>query len=113
MRAVLIMNPTSGVVTPIVPSATVKGHEEEVLAGLRRHGIEPEVMYTTPEEPGKSQAKQAAAQGAEIVIAAGGDGTIHEVATGLIDTQSTLGIIPLGTMNNLATSLNIPATIEG
>ncbi len=116
MRAVLIMNPTSGVVTPTVPSVVSKEHEEAILAVLRRYGIEPELMYTTPEEPGMSQAKQAAAQGggegAEVVIAAGGDGTIHEVATGLIGTQSTLGIIPLGTMNNLATSLNIPATIE-
>jgi len=116
MRAVLIMNPTSGVVTPTVPSVVSKEHEEAILAGLRRYGIEPEVVYTTPEEAGMSQAKQAAAQGgvegAEVVIAAGGDGTIHEVATGLIGTQSILGIIPLGTMNNLATSLNIPDSID-
>lgn len=112
MRAVLIMNPTSGVVTPTVPSDVPKENEEVILVGLRRYGIEPEVLYTTPEEAGMSQAKHAAADGAEVVIAAGGDGTIHEVATGLIGTQSTLGIIPLGTMNNLATSLNIPATIE-
>ena len=47
------------------------------------------------------------------MIAAGGDGTIHAVATGLIGSQSTLGIIAAGTMNNLAHSLSIPDTIEG
>ncbi|HEV2582790.1 MAG TPA: diacylglycerol kinase family protein, partial [Ktedonobacteraceae bacterium] len=47
----------------------------------------------------------------ELVIAAGGDGTIHAVANGLVGTRSILGIISTGTMNNLAHSLNIPDTI--
>jgi YegS/Rv2252/BmrU family lipid kinase len=52
------------------------------------------------------------AEGIEMVIAAGGDGTLHEVAAGLIETNCTLAIIPLGTMNNVAHSLEIPEMIE-
>jgi len=112
MHAVLIINPTSGISTLAEAVVTPVDHEEIIIAALHTYGIEPKVVYTTPEEHGASLAKQAAAEQAEIVIAAGGDGTIHEVATGLIGTKSALGIIPLGTMNNLARSLNIPEAIE-
>jgi YegS/Rv2252/BmrU family lipid kinase len=112
MRAALIINPTSGLSTLATTEGTPEDHEKIILAALHTHGIETKVMYTTPEEYGARLAAQAAAEQAEIVIAAGGDGTVHEVASGVIGTQSTLGIIPLGTMNNLARSLNIPETIE-
>ncbi|HBE29501.1 MAG TPA: hypothetical protein DDW25_11490, partial [Ktedonobacter sp.] len=82
------------------------------MRGLRSYGIEPEVQYTTPEDAGKGLATKAADEGAELIIAAGGDGTIHAVASGLIERKSTLGIIPMGTMNNLAHSLGIPLPIE-
>ncbi len=85
--------------------------EIAILTGLRTYGIEPELYHTTPEDTGQGLATRAAAAHAELVIAAGGDGTIHAVASGLIGTQSTMGIIPTGTMNNLAHSLNIPDTI--
>jgi len=111
MRAVLIINPTSGISTvtdkPMSPEET----EIAILTGLRTYGIEPELYHTTPEDTGQGLATRAAAAHAELVIAAGGDGTIHAVASGLIGTQSTMGIIPTGTMNNLAHSLNIPDTI--
>ena len=55
---------------------------------------------------------RAADEKAELIIVAGGDGTIHAVATSLIARESTLGIVPLGTMNNLAHSLGIPLPIE-
>ncbi len=48
----------------------------------------------------------------ELVIVAGGDGTIEEVAAQLLGSKTTLGIIPTGTMNNLARSLGIPLDIE-
>lgn len=92
---------------------TFEQHEEAIVAELRIYGIEPEVWYTTPDDPGSGLAKKAAAEGAEVVIAAGGDGTIHAVASGLIGTTSILGIIAMGTMNNLANSLSIPDTVEG
>ncbi len=116
MRTILIFNPASGV-SLLAPEArheeTVEQHEEAIVEGLGAYGIEPEVWYTTEEDPGSGLAKKAAAEDADVVIAAGGDGTIHAVASGLIGTESVLGIVAKGTMNNLANSLSIPDTVEG
>ena len=111
MRTVLIFNPTSGVSTITDKSMSPEETEKTIVRGLQMYGIEPEIYYTTPEDTGQGLASQAAEEHADLVIAVGGDGTIHAVANGLVGTQSTLGIIPTGTMNNLAHSLNIPDTI--
>lgn len=81
---------------------------EEILAALRAVGIVPQLELTTLETGARELARNAVARGATLVIAAGGDGTIEEVATALIQTPATLGILPLGTMNNVARSLGIP-----
>jgi YegS/Rv2252/BmrU family lipid kinase len=91
---------------------TSETNEEMILAGLHTYDIEPEVWYTTSEDAGEELATRAADEHTDLVIAAGGDGTIHAVASGLIGRESTLGIIPLGTMNNLAHSLGIPLQVE-
>jgi diacylglycerol kinase (ATP) len=111
MRSVLILNPTSGISTVTDKGMSPEETEKAILQGLQAYGIEPEIFYTTPEDTGKGLASRASAGHADLIIAAGGDGTIHAVATGLVGTQSTLGIIPTGTMNNLAHSLNIPDTV--
>ncbi|HEU0000912.1 MAG TPA: diacylglycerol kinase family protein [Ktedonobacteraceae bacterium] len=111
MRAVLIFNPTSGISTITEKRMSPEETERAILEGLRVCGIEPQVLYTTIEDGGREMARHAAQDGAELVIAAGGDGTIHAAANGLVGTQSILGIIPTGTMNNVARSLNIPDTI--
>ena len=111
MKAVLIFNPTSGISTVKEKRMSPEETERAILEGLRACGIEPQLLHTTPDDGGQGMAKRAALEGAELVIAAGGDGTIHAVANGLVGTQSILGIIPTGTMNNVALSLNIPDTI--
>ncbi len=111
-RAVLILNPTSGSSALASNHVSIDEGAEQILAALRQHAIEPEVLYTTPDDPGLELAQQAVQGGAELVIAAGGDGTLHAVAQGLIGSSSTLGIIPMGTMNNIAHSLEIPEDIE-
>ena len=108
----LIFNPTSGISTVTTKAMTPGETEEAIVAALGSYGIELEVYHTTPEDTGQALSTRAAANHTEVVIAAGGDGTIHAVAKGLIGTQSALGIIPTGTMNNLARSLGIPETVE-
>ncbi len=114
MRTVLILNPLAG-------ASALADHENRdapdscedvIMSSLRAYGIEPEVRHTTLEDPGAGLAKQAVQEKVDLVIAAGGDGTIHSVATSLIGSKSTLGIIAMGTMNNLAHSLGIPEEIE-
>src|SRR5438874_2752036 len=112
MRTVLILNPTSGDSPLAAIHGTVDSIEATILANLREYDIEPEVWYTTVEDPGEEMAKKAADEHVDLVIAAGGDGTIHSVASGLIKRETTLAIIPMGTMNNLAHSLGIPLPIE-
>ena len=112
MHAILILNPVSGVSMLASNEEEKEQYEERIVTALRREGIEAVVRYTTPEDAGRGLAQEAAEEGADIIIAAGGDGTIHAVATGLIGTKGTLGIIPVGTMNNIARSLTIPEDID-
>ena len=112
MHTVLVLNPTSGISTLANNQHTPEEVHDTILAALHAHGINPTVCYTTPDDPGQGLAQQAVQEGAELVIAAGGDGTLHAVASGLIGTQCALGIIPAGTMNNIAHSLEIPESIE-
>src|ERR1700730_276262 len=111
MKAVMIVNPTSGISTVTEKRMSPEETERIVVEALRAYGIEPKIYYTSPEDTGQGLAKRAAEEHAELVIVVGGDGTIHAVAKGLVGTQSVLGIIPTGTMNNLSHSLNKPDTI--
>ena len=72
----------------------------------------PEVRWweTTPEDAGQGVTERAIAEGADLVIAAGGDGTVRAVAEHLADSgaDADLGIVPLGTGNLLARNLDVP-----
>lgn len=57
-------------------------------------------------------ARKAAAEGARVVAAAGGDGTLNEVLNGLFGTSAALGVIPLGTGNDFARHVGIPADLD-
>ncbi|MEY2481356.1 MAG: hypothetical protein QOI04_2283 [Verrucomicrobiota bacterium] len=57
----------------------------------------------------ESFARNAAHEGFEKIVAAGGDGTINEVVNGIAGTSAALGLLPLGTMNVFAAELGLPA----
>jgi len=57
-------------------------------------------------------ARRAAGSDVRTIVAGGGDGTINAVASALIDTDKTLGILPLGTLNHFAKDLKIPLDLE-
>jgi diacylglycerol kinase family enzyme len=67
-----------------------------------------EVLETQAPKHATALAKEATEAGAEAVWAVGGDGTLHEVACGLLGTNTALGIIPMGSGNGLARQLNLP-----
>lgn len=56
-------------------------------------------------------AEQSVTEKADIIVACGGDGTISEVASSLVNTEVLLGIVPMGSGNGLASNLNIPRNI--
>ena len=58
-------------------------------------------------------AKQAVESEADIIVAAGGDGTVSSVAKVLLDRNKVLGVLPLGTLNHFAKDLGIPLELEG
>ena len=71
-----------------------------------------EILYPGSADDGRALATRAAAGGARLVIAAGGDGTVNAVAAGLAGSGVALGILPLGTANDLARELGIPRQLD-
>jgi diacylglycerol kinase (ATP) len=102
-RFLLIANPVAGVAgAPLVA---------DVVRALQRRGAT--VTCITAGDPAAAQraARQAVeAGGQDAVVAAGGDGTIRQVAAALIGTEMPLGIVPVGTGNVLAHEIGLAAT---
>lgn len=97
----LIYNPTAGQVwSPFRP--------EEVQAYLARHDWEVIPAPTQHAGDGSALARRAVREGYDVVIAAGGDGTLNEVTQGLAHSSVKMGILPVGTTNVLAREFHIP-----
>ncbi|HYU42151.1 MAG TPA: YegS/Rv2252/BmrU family lipid kinase [Vicinamibacteria bacterium] len=98
MKGVAILNPRAGLAAA------------RARAALERsaHWRGMEVRLTTAPGDARRFASAAAAAGAEIVLAIGGDGTANETAWGLLGTTAALGLVPMGSGNGLARTLGIP-----
>ncbi|MEG9297506.1 diacylglycerol kinase [Mangrovibacillus sp. Mu-81] len=105
-RARIIYNPTSG-------RELFKKHLAEVLIKLEQAGFETSVHATICEGDATEAARIAVERKYDIVVAAGGDGTLNEVVNGLAeqDYRPKLGIVPMGTTNDFARALHIPRDI--
>jgi YegS/Rv2252/BmrU family lipid kinase len=69
---------------------------------------DPVWLPTTEEDPGRSMAATAVSEQFDLVVAAGGDGTVRVVADGLANSGIPMGIVPSGTANLLARNLGVP-----
>lgn len=80
------------------------------VARLREEGHRLDVRPTFEGGDGAALAREALTLGVDVLIAAGGDGLVHEVASALVDATSSveLGVVPLGTGNDLATAAGLP-----
>jgi diacylglycerol kinase (ATP) len=106
-RALLVINSKSG------PSRDSLLRIHEIVDALEEFQIRAEVRVKLRKKQARVETRAAATSGNyDLVIAAGGDGTVEAVARGLLGTQIPLGIIPLGTFNNVATSLRIPLDVR-
>lgn len=85
----------------------------EILNEMQNQYILPEVYMVRPDSHVEAVVHSAIKGGIKLVVVAGGDGTIDSVVGAMIDRSATLGIIPIGTRNNLAYNLGIPSTIPG
>lgn len=104
-EALLIINPVAG-------TRSKRGLHDAVNDRLARLGIDVSTVETTGSGDAGDFAEQAAKDGVEIVISAGGDGTVNEIAGALSHTDTSLGILPLGSGNGLARSLGIPQDVD-
>ncbi|PIQ28225.1 hypothetical protein COW36_04695 [bacterium (Candidatus Blackallbacteria) CG17_big_fil_post_rev_8_21_14_2_50_48_46] len=105
MKAMLIYNPVAGQIWQQFQPETAKTY-------LEARGWQVDIEPTQKIGGGADLARKAARQQYDIVIAAGGDGTINEVAQGLVNTPVKLGFLPVGTTNVLAREFNVPQNYE-
>jgi YegS/Rv2252/BmrU family lipid kinase len=109
MKIALVINPVAG---PAWRRRSAAGMEAWARSVVGRHAVEASVAFT--EGPGHARvlAGRAVDAGADVVVTWGGDGTINEVASALVSSRGTLGIVPVGSGNGLARELGIPRSSE-
>jgi len=105
-HAKLIVNPGSG-------TASGRGKLlEQAARCLKKQGIDVDVAVAKPKERAIPIVRQAIKDGYKTIIAMGGDDTIEAIIRGMAGSKVRLGMIPVGTANNLAKGLGIPEDVE-
>ena len=101
LKIVFIVNPKSG-------TKNKEGLPALIDAILDKERFEPTIIFTQYAGHGRELAARLVKEKYEYIIACGGDGTMNEVASELVHTDSVFGIIPYGSGNGLARHLSIP-----
>ena len=102
-RIKLIANPVAG------GDAAAKIHQAELC--LAEQGARVELFLTTARGDAARAAAEAKIAGFDLIVAAGGDGTLNEVINGLVPSSIPLAFVPLGTTNVFALEVDIPFDI--
>jgi diacylglycerol kinase (ATP) len=106
MKYLFILNPISGA------KNRIHNIIEIIDSEMAASGYDYEFACTTRAGEARTISSAGVGEGYDIIVAAGGDGTINEVASGLVGSDSCLGIIPLGSGNGIARSLCIPLNLR-
>jgi YegS/Rv2252/BmrU family lipid kinase len=101
----VVFNPATG-------GGHTSGRKRDTQQALEAAGLDVLWLETTPEDPGQGLTAKAVAEGVDLVMAQGGDGTVMACVTGLAGTDVPLAVLPAGTGNLLATNFDIPADLE-
>jgi diacylglycerol kinase (ATP) len=104
-QALVVLNRSAG-------SAAIDSLHQVLAHTLGEHSWTYDVYEITGDDDVAAVVRAACNRGIELVIAAGGDGTVSSVVNGLWQTNACLGILPLGTGNILARAMAIPSTPE-
>lgn len=100
-KILFIINPLAGV-------DRIKSLRQHLTENLDQNSFEYSIHYTEYAKHGTAIARKAAKNGIDIVVAVGGDGSVNDVINGIYGTETIFGIIPKGSGNGLARSLEIP-----
>ena len=104
-RIGVLINPASG--------AGRRGHSRAaVLSGLASRGDRVRAIQGRSAEDAERLLAEAMADGLDVLVAVGGDGTVHQALQHVVGTRTALGIVPLGTGNDFATALGIPDDLD-
>lgn len=96
------------IINPVSCPNGVEARKNEIIPVLQERGWQVQVYETCAPEGALPEAKRAVEAGADLIIVAGGDGTVMEAMNALIGTEIPIAIVPAGTGNLLALNLGIP-----
>lgn len=108
-RARVIWNANAGSKGGIPTNTT---DETNLRALLEAHGLADALVASHSEEEARRLTREAVGDGFDLVVAAGGDGTIGVVAEELIGAGTALGVLPLGSIMNIPRMLGLPRDVE-
>jgi YegS/Rv2252/BmrU family lipid kinase len=96
------------IVNPVAGEGMTAKKWARIWQTLCRTGYDLTYEFTAGKGEGTLLAKKAAARGADLILAVGGDGTVNEIVNGLVGSQVRVGIIPTGTGNDFVRTVGIP-----
>jgi YegS/Rv2252/BmrU family lipid kinase len=105
-RVAVVFNPATG-------GGDADSRRRDTQAALAGADVETLWLETTEQDPGQGLTRRAVAEGVDLVVAQGGDGTVMACVTGLAGSDVPLAVLPGGTGNLLAVNFDVPTDLEG